>query len=238
LRHLRQELGRAVEERPDLLGPRFDRYLEAVASRCGFRIEAARGQLEAGFERIAEPLVKSGALDAKSFEAQARALDRTAANAPTLNDLFGAYRRAVSEIAAALQNPVPARQDRALQRALEYIQQHYAEPLRSDGVARVAGFARTYFSRLFRKREKVTFEHYLRGLRLERAKQLLADTDLDMTRVAELAGFRSPQYFSRVFRKATRATPVQYRIRAKSARDAEPHARALRRARHLTRSHS
>jgi AraC-like DNA-binding protein len=57
----------------------------------------------------------------------------------------------------------------------------------------------------------MTFEQYLRGLRLERAKQLLASTRLQVSRVAELSGFNSLQYFCRVFGKAHGMTPIEYR---------------------------
>ena len=213
LRNLRRQLGEGLEERPGLLAPRFDRYLDAVLRHCGFRIDAARGHLEAGFERLAEPLVRSGTLDARSFETLARTLDRAAADAHTLTDLLAAYRRAAADLATALQNPLPARRDRALGRAVEYMRKHYAEPLSSDRVARVAGFARPYFSRLFHQREGMTFEAYLKKLRIERAEQLLTDTSLSAARVAELSGFRSSQYFSHAFRKASGTTPIGYRMR-------------------------
>ena len=42
-----------------------------------------------------------------------------------------------------------------------------------DQVARVAGFSPNYFGQLFKRREQMTFEHYVRQLRIERAKQLV-----------------------------------------------------------------
>ena len=211
LRHLRQELSRAVEERPDLLGARFDRYLEAVAVHCVYRMKPARAHLEAGFERMAEALVKSGALDEKSFGVLGDGLDRAAGEARTVSELFAAYRKSVFDLATAVQRPAHARRDRGLQGALDYIRQRYSEPLSRAKVARVAGFAPRYFSALFKKREHTTFEQYLHGLRIERAKQLLEDSSVDAARVAELSGFRTPQYFSRVFRRATGTTPLEFR---------------------------
>jgi transcriptional regulator GlxA family with amidase domain len=49
------------------------------------------------------------------------------------------------------------------------------------------------------------------GLRLERAKQLLARTRHDVTRVASLSGFDSPQYFCRAFRQNVGTAPLKYR---------------------------
>jgi AraC-like DNA-binding protein len=213
LRLLRQELGSVVEERPGLLAARFDRYLEAVAVHCGYRIEPARAQLEVGFERVTEVLTSTGALDPKSFAALCEALDRSARAARTMGELFTAYRSAIADASEAVLRPVPARHDRSLRAAVDYIRQHYSEKLSLEKVARVAGFYPSYFSELFKKRERVTFERYVAQLRLHRSKQLLASTDLDVTRVAELSGYRSLSYFCRVFRRALGSTPQQFRVR-------------------------
>ncbi|HEV8247663.1 MAG TPA: hypothetical protein VGP93_17935, partial [Polyangiaceae bacterium] len=155
LRHLYEELARIAVERPELLGARFDRYLGAVAIHCRHRLEPAQAHLEVGFERIADALLKSGALDQKSFEAMRARLDRAAAEATTINELFDAHRGAVADLAQAGQWPVPARQGRNLRGALDYIRVHYAEPLTLKKVAKVAGFNPSYFSELFTKQERM-----------------------------------------------------------------------------------
>jgi AraC-like DNA-binding protein len=217
LRRLRSDLGATFEESPSLVGARFDRYIEAVALHCGDRLDAARGELGAGLERLAEPLLASGALDAKSFDSLCETLDRAALEALTLSDLSAAYRRAVADVAEAVDRPAVARRDRSLRRALDYVHQHYTERLPLSKVARLAGFAPYYFSHLLREREKMTFADYVNKLRIERARQLLVDTELTLGRVAELSGFRSAQYLCRVFRAANGTTPGAYRARLGSA---------------------
>jgi AraC-like DNA-binding protein len=216
LRQLRQDLAK-VEERSSVLRARFDGYLEAVAMHCRYRVDIARGHLEAGFERMAEPLVARGTLDERSFRALCESLDRAAEGARTMSDLLAAYRRAALDLSGALQQPVQARRDRNLRGALAYIHRHYRERLSRERVARVAGFAPAYFSVLFSEREKTTFERYLLRLRIEQAKQLLEDTRLPAARVAELAGFKSPQYFCTAFRQATNMAPIEYRLDPKKA---------------------
>jgi AraC-like DNA-binding protein len=211
IRHLREELGRAVEEQPDRLGARFDRYMEAVAVHSGHRVEPVRAHLEVGFERMSEPLVKSGVLDDKSFAGMRDGLDRAAGEARTLGELFAAYRQAVVDLSEAVKHPAVARHDRSLRRALEHIRQHYTEPLRLAGVARLSGIAPKYFSRLFREREGIPFEGHVARLRIERAKQLLTSTTLGIARVAELSGHNSSPYFCRAFRVAVGVTPLAFR---------------------------
>ncbi|HEV8245839.1 MAG TPA: hypothetical protein VGP93_08720, partial [Polyangiaceae bacterium] len=185
LRELRKELGSALEleQKPDLLQARFDRYVAAVMLESGLGVEPARTHLEVGLERLADPLLASGALDQRSLAALHEALDREVALASNASVLATAYRRAIADLVSAMKNPVPARQDRSLRLALDYIHQHYTEPLRLPQVARVAGFAPSHFSRLFAARECMTFEHYLRALRIERAKHLLTSTEFESQRV-------------------------------------------------------
>jgi AraC-like DNA-binding protein len=209
--NLQHELANLAEERPNLLPARFDRYLESVALHAGYRFEPALAHLEVGFQRMIEAVVKSGALDEKSMVAMSDNLARVAAEVRTVSELFTAYRRAVADLSEAMLRPVSARQDRHLQGAVDYIRAHYTETLSFKKVARVAGFNATYFSELFRKREGMTFEKYVLGLRLERAKQLLERTKHDVTRVATLSGFNSPQYFCRAFRRTVGRAPLEYR---------------------------
>ena len=75
LRGLRDELGGLSEEHFGLITPRFERYLNAVASQCGDRVEPARTHLELGFELLGKGLVASGALDPKTFGALLSSLD-------------------------------------------------------------------------------------------------------------------------------------------------------------------
>jgi AraC-like DNA-binding protein len=220
LRKLRRELVRSFEERPAELTVRFDRFLEAVALESGHRFEPARAHVDAAFERLTEELLRSGALDAKSSESLNAALDRSLSSARTLSELFAAYRVAVSDVSAAVQSPASARQDRSLRRAIEYIREHLSERLSVNRMAKVAGFNSTYFSVLFKKRERITFEKYVLAQRLERAKALLSRSKLSVTRVAELCGYPSLPHFSRAFRRELRMTPLAYRRAHPLSRDA------------------
>jgi AraC-like DNA-binding protein len=207
LRQLRSELS-ALGEQPNALAPRFERYMEAVAVHCGYRLDLAEAHLEAGFEQAARALFSRGALDPKRH---LDTLDRTAHDATTVADLFAAYRRAIADLVDASEHPVEAARDRNLRRALEVIHQRFTEPLASAAVARIAGFAPGYFCQLFKQRERMTFSAYIRQLRVERAKQLLAGTDLGIERVGQLSGLAPRHYFDRVFKKVVRVTPVAFR---------------------------
>jgi AraC-like DNA-binding protein len=212
---LRHELAQLVEKDPKALPAHFDRFLEAVAVRSGYRAEPARVHVEAAFERLSEALLRSGALEPKGAVTLHASMERALAEASTISDIFAVYRRAADDMVAAVEHPAPARRERSLRRARDYLRQHYAEQVTLKQIARLAGFAPNYFSQLFHEKEGMTFAGYLTHLRIERAQELLIRTPLNLQRVAQLCGFSSADYLSRVFKRATSETPIHYRWRAR-----------------------
>jgi AraC-like DNA-binding protein len=211
---LRSALSGSAEADRTLLGSRFERYIEAVAAHAGRQLEVTRAYLEAGFERLAEPLLQSGRLDQRSFDELRSTLGRPFHGDSATLELLDAYRNAVADTERALSSPTPARQDRGIRRALAFLREHLAEPLTVAQVARASGFAPDYLRKIFRRAEGVTLDEYLQSLRLTRAQQVLATTTFAMARVARLSGFESRTYFQLWFRRRTGMTPVEYRRRS------------------------
>ncbi len=214
LSELRQKLGEMEPARPLDFSTRFERYLQAVAVHTGYRLEAARLHVKIGYERLAEPLIARGLLETGVFHDLASKAGRAADVANTIRDLFETYRRAVSDLESMLARPVEARRESNLQRAVTFIHEHLGDSFRLADAARAGGFSPHYLSRLFKQREHVTFERYVQRLRVERAKQLLARTKLDLGTVGRLCGFASTSYFHRVFRQIAGATPRRHRRQA------------------------
>jgi AraC-like DNA-binding protein len=213
LRDVRSELAKSFGERPSIVSSRFERYIEAVLSHVGYRVEAARAELAAGFERLMDPLGSVGYLDERSASELHKSIDRSLEDATKLTEVLAVYRRAVSELEAAIQSPISARHGRSIARARTFMRDHLNEPLSLAQVSRVAGFAPDYFSRLLKREHGMTFESMLSSLRIERAKHLLAGTQLNVEGIRNLTGFNSHSYFHRVFKKTVGVTPAEYRER-------------------------
>jgi len=98
-----------------------------------------------------------------------------------------------------------------LGRALQHMQAHLAEPLNRDDVARVAGLSPSHFSHLMRQKLHSSFTDVCTRMRLDKARQLLARSDLTLAEIALECGFSDQSYFTKVFRRHTRQTPRQYR---------------------------
>jgi AraC-like DNA-binding protein len=211
VRQLRRGLAATSARRSASLESRFERYIEAVAIECGYRLELARSELAAGFDRAAEALLEAGALEERAYAEMCSALDRSARDARTVADLFEVYRLAVADLARAAEQPVVAAQDRSLRRGLAFIERHFAEPLTRQKVARAAGFAPRYFSQLLKQQRDTTFRDYLLRVRVERGKELLVGTPLSTERIANLCGFSYRPLFHRAFVALVGMTPQAYR---------------------------
>lgn len=55
------------------------------------------------------------------------------------------------------------------------------------------------------------FRSYLNNIRIEKAKELLANTDLSLADIGNQVGFTDQSYFNKIFRKHENLTPGQYR---------------------------
>lgn len=100
---------------------------------------------------------------------------------------------------------------RQISQAKRYIADHYHESLQLSGVAKKLYLSTAYFSRLFKEKTGVTFSDYLANCRIERAKQLLATTDLSIAEVSVAVGYQEANSFSRLFKARTGQSPSDYR---------------------------
>ena len=97
-----------------------------------------------------------------------------------------------------------------------YIRTHYGENLSMQDVAQAMNYSETHFCRLFKTCFKVNFSVYLNEFRVEQAKQMLRNTNLNVKEIGLRCGYRDTSYFIRVFKRFADTTPMDYRIYVQS----------------------
>ncbi|MDE7310292.1 MAG: AraC family transcriptional regulator [Eubacterium sp.] len=93
----------------------------------------------------------------------------------------------------------------------QYIKEHCTESISLDEIAKIAGFSKYHFTRLFKQFTATTFYRYLNQKRIEYAQKLLADPEIPITDVALRCGYTSLSAFLRMFKLMNQCTPTEYR---------------------------
>lgn len=109
-------------------------------------------------------------------------------------------------------NSSEAREDEWVSQIKLYIHENYGESsLSLIEVAEHIGMSPTRFSSLFKEKSGCNFKEYVDLIRLEKARELLEDTELKVEMIAEMVGYNSGYSFARFFRKQMGMSPKEYR---------------------------
>lgn len=98
-----------------------------------------------------------------------------------------------------------------LSAALSHISENFASQITTPELAAMCNLNTAYFCELFRTATGKTAIEFINSLRIRRAEELIATTDMNMTEIALSLGFSSPSYFDRVFRKINGNSPREFR---------------------------
>ncbi|CAI6077809.1 response regulator [Cohnella sp. JJ-181] len=94
---------------------------------------------------------------------------------------------------------------------IQYIEQHYDQDITLGSLSRYVMMGENYVSALFKKKTGETLIHYLHGTRVNKAIELLMNTDLPVNQIGQRVGFMNDNYFIKIFKRMTGTTPSQYR---------------------------
>ncbi|MEC5127749.1 AraC family transcriptional regulator [Verrucomicrobiales bacterium BCK34] len=98
-----------------------------------------------------------------------------------------------------------------LQKAIEYIDNHFTSEVTAAKLADLAGLSVPHFNRLFRRVLRLSPMEYVLSLRIQEAQRLLATTPSTMSEIGAATGFYDQSHFTKRFRKITGMTPLAYR---------------------------
>ncbi|PTW58992.1 YesN/AraC family two-component response regulator [Breoghania corrubedonensis] len=106
-----------------------------------------------------------------------------------------------------------------IQDVLNFIERNVHKGVTLEEAADFAHISPCYLSRLFRKEMDMTFISYLKNQRIERAKELLQESDLPITNVSLDLSFQDANYFCKAFKKEVGLSPSEYRRRYRRTRE-------------------
>jgi AraC family transcriptional regulator len=115
-----------------------------------------------------------------------------------------------------LNDPAVFANQNRLAYAVQYLREHLHENISVATLAEKACMSEPNFYRCFRQQFGFSPVEFINRERIQRATQLLIQTDRTVTEVADDCGFNHVNYFTKLFRRQTGATPTEFRERQKT----------------------
>ena len=94
---------------------------------------------------------------------------------------------------------------------IDYMKKHIFESISADDVCTLLHYNRSYIYRQFKKTTGMSIMAYFTKLKISKAKELLRESDKSIVEISDMLSFDTPNYFSKVFKKAVGYTPSTYR---------------------------
>lgn len=103
----------------------------------------------------------------------------------------------------------------AFNMAIRYIAFNYTNQITLKSISKHVGISQSHLSRIFSQKVEGGFKHYLNLMRIEKAKELLTNTEKNIYEIMLDSGFTDQGTFNRVFKNNVNCTPSQYRCGTK-----------------------
>jgi two-component system response regulator YesN len=100
--------------------------------------------------------------------------------------------------------------------AARFIETNYMNEITLEDVAKAVNVSPYYLSKLFKSQMSQNFIDFLTDLRVDAAKKKIPDSNMSIKEICYEVGYNDPNYFTRVFKKVTGQTPLEYRQAIKS----------------------
>lgn len=98
-----------------------------------------------------------------------------------------------------------------IEKAKKYIQEHYIEDITRNDVAAIVFLTPDYLAKMFKSETSVSIKEYINQCRIDKAKDLLRNSNANISMIASEVGFDNFSYFSTVFKKLTGTNPNLFR---------------------------
>lgn len=103
------------------------------------------------------------------------------------------------------------RNKQKMEQAIAYIQENYSSDLNMAVVSNYVSMNYSLFSYAFKQYTGKNFVNYLKELRMEEAKRLLAETQLRVVEISQQVGYENEKHFMKIFKSVCGVSPTEYR---------------------------
>lgn len=128
-----------------------------------------------------------------------------------VDDLFCELGKLQENLITELQKSKENETTRPVRLAKQLIMENYQRNITLDEICEAVGFSSAYFSAMFKKVTGEGFSKYLTRVRIDKAKELLRETNMPVSEVCEAVGYNDRKHFTQTFHKATGVNPAEFR---------------------------
>lgn len=107
--------------------------------------------------------------------------------------------------------PIGSSTSKYVDTVIHYIRTHLAEPLSNHSLAAMVHLSPNYLGKIFYQETGTFISNYITGYRMNKACELLTQTDLPVNTIGNMVGITNPYYFSKLFRDTIGVSPSKYR---------------------------
>ena len=93
----------------------------------------------------------------------------------------------------------------------EYVKSKITEVIRINELCLHFGYSKTYLSKIFKEQSGYTLTQYVNICKIDRAKELIREHNLNFAEISNHLAFDNPQYFTRVFKRISGMTPTEFK---------------------------
>lgn len=97
--------------------------------------------------------------------------------------------------------------------SIEYMKKKITLSLTIEELSDHVGLSRSYYQHIFKEKTGMSPIHYLTSLKMQKACEILATTNIPIKNIAASVGYDDPYYFSRIFKRTIGVSPSEYRLK-------------------------
>ena len=125
--------------------------------------------------------------------------------------LFAELNKLQAEMIAEIKDKREKEATRPIRVAKQYILENYQKNITLEEICEMVGFSSAYFSVMFKKETGEGFAKYVTRVRIDKAKELLRETNMPVSEVCEKVGYNDRKHFTHTFHKMTGVNPAEFR---------------------------
>lgn len=104
-----------------------------------------------------------------------------------------------------------SKDEHSIGKVIQYLKQYYYEPITVLQLADKYGYHPGYLGQLFKEKTGASIHDYVHQLRIQEGQKLLLQTEMKVSAIANLLGYRDPDHFVAKFKKHTKMTPSSFK---------------------------